>query len=126
MFVLGLVYFAYGFLGHFGDNKGLITAYIVVLRIIQGMASSTMQTTFYAVGTNDFPHRKALVVGGIEITTGIGCIIGPLLGACLIKPFGFAWSFRLIGVSITIMSLFFACVFPKSVKPIEEDNFTLL
>lgn len=91
------------------------------------MASSTMQTTYYAVGTNDFPHRKAFIVGGIEVFTGIGCIVGPLIGACLIKPFGFAWSFRIIGAVIVILSLFFMCLFPRSLKPDKkEDEFTLI
>lgn len=90
------------------------------------MASSTMQTTYYAVGTNEFPERKEFIVGGIEVCTGIGCIIGPLIGALLIKPFGFAWSFRLVGIIIVLFSLIFMYAFPKSntkQEEVELDNY---
>jgi hypothetical protein len=50
---------------------------------MHGIASSTIQTTAYAVGTNDFPKRKELIVGGVEAMTGVGNIAGPLLSSVL-------------------------------------------
>ena len=36
-------------------NPILITMYCIVLRILQGIASATMQTTCYAIGASDYP-----------------------------------------------------------------------
>jgi len=121
MLLLGIVYTSFGFLDSLKGNTSLTTAYIVMLRIFQGIASSTMQTTYYAMGTNDFPHRSKIIVGGIEVVTGLGCIIGPLIGAALIKPFGFTWSFIIVGLTIVTFSLFFFCLFPK--PTIQEDDY---
>ena len=66
------------------------------------------------VGTNEFPESKAIVIGGIEVFTGLGCIFGPLIGAVLIKNFGFASSFRIVGFIIVLFSLVFTVLFPKA------------
>ena len=81
MFFLGAANALYGFVDYF--PLWLAVCYCTFLRIISGMASSTVQTTCYAVGTNDFPDRKELVTGGVEVVTGLANIIGPLSAAPL-------------------------------------------
>jgi MFS family permease len=79
MLLLGLAYLLFAFIPYFEGNNLMVFIWACLCRIIHGIASSTMQVTAYAVGTNDFPHRRELVVGGIEVITGIGGIVGPLV-----------------------------------------------
>lgn len=80
--------------------------------------------TAYAVGTNDFPHRSSLIIGGIEVITGMGMVLGPLVAGTIKANFGFGFMFGGIGVSIIIISLVLLCFFPKvkSVQDKDEDN----
>jgi len=105
-----------------------IIVWTCLCRVMHGLASSTMQTTAYAVGTNDFPERKELIVGGIEAMTGVGNIVGPLLSSVLYEKFGFGLAFGSIGLTIVVVSLFFLCYFPRvssiSADETEADEFT--
>jgi MFS family permease len=61
----------------------LIVIYSLLLRALQGIASSTMQVSSYAVGTTAFPEKSSYIVGGIEAITGLGMILGPKVSTVL-------------------------------------------
>jgi len=83
MLLMGIAFTMFAFIPQMAGNNIIIVTWACLCRVLHGIASSTMQTTAYAVGTNDFPHRRELVVGGIQVITGIGGIVGPLIAAPL-------------------------------------------
>ena len=77
LFTYAAVFLGYSFIEKMSGNQTLIIAYAVILRLLQGIGSATIQTTQYAVGTSAFPEKKTLIVGGIECITSIGLALGP-------------------------------------------------
>ena len=59
-----------------------------------------MQTTCYAVGTWEHPDKTKLLYGGVEVMTGLGIILGPLMGTPIFTYLGFMMCFVLIGLSM--------------------------
>ena len=122
MFMLGFANTLYGLVDFM--PLSLTVWYCIVLRILSGMASSTVQTTCYAVGTNDFSDRKELVTGGVEVVTGLANIIGPLFAAPLYQYFGFAWCFVLCGTLFIVCSFVILVGFPTTDEMTDiDDNF---
>jgi MFS family permease len=70
---------------------------------------------------NEFPSRKELIVGGIEAFSGVGYLLGPVIGAPLLASFGFAWCFGISGGLIIILSFVFWCFFPEMTE-IKDEN----
>jgi len=58
-------------------------------------------------------------VGYIEAVTGIGLIIGPIIGSTLYHIGGFAFTFFAFGSMFVIFMLFVKKMFPKR---IDEDS----
>jgi len=76
------------------------------------MGSATIQSTCYAIATNEFPDQQAQVVGFVEAVTGIGLILGPIFGNSLYTMFGYDICFYIIGAFICMMSIVFKCFYP--------------
>ena len=56
MFLMGMVFALFGLLNDkVMVNTTIIVIYSIFLRILQGIASATIQTTCYAIGTNEYP-----------------------------------------------------------------------
>jgi MFS family permease len=113
MLLMGMAFTGFAVLPALDGYPIAVILWACLCRVMHGIASSTMQTTAYAVGTNDFPERKELIVGGIEAMTGVGNIAGPLLSSLLYEKFGFGLAFAAIGLGIVASSMFFLCYFPK-------------
>jgi MFS family permease len=115
MFLMGLCFALFAVIGTDAiANPILITLYCIVLRILQGIASATMQTTCYAIGASDYPKKMHFIVGGIEAVTGGGLILGPLLGSPLHDKYGFRMTFCIAGGSLIFLAAIFAVFFPRS------------
>jgi MFS family permease len=52
----------------------------------------------------------------VEGVTGIGLIIGPLLGGFLYAAVGFSTVFFILGSVVVLMSLVFLCAYPTDKK----------
>jgi hypothetical protein len=65
------------------------------------------------VGTNEFPEKKELIVGGIEAMTGLGLILGPEIGGFLLSTFAFSGCFFVTGGICCCLSVIFCLFFPQ-------------
>jgi len=82
-----------------------IIALSLLLRFVQGASSTFVQTTCYSIAANDFPEMKEAIVGWIEAFTGIGCIMGPVVGSILYSAFGFTMTFIVYGTFLIALSV---------------------
>lgn len=79
------------------------------------MASSSIQTTCYSIATNFYPEKKEALVGYIEAFTGIGLMIGPVLGSILYHFGGYRFTFYMFGGFFVVFSLLVKLIFPKGI-----------
>ena len=69
----------------------------------------------YSISTNFFPDNKEAMVGYIEAVTGIGLILGPLLGSLLYAIGGYRFIFFSFGSIFIIGSASVPLLFDKKV-----------
>ena len=84
-------------------------------RFLQGFSSSLIQTTMYSICTNFFPDDKDAMVGYIEAVTGVGLILGPLLGSGLYSIGGYIFIFYSFGSIFLLFSFFVRAIFGEEV-----------
>ena len=56
-----------------------------------------MQTTCFTIATNDFPKKSERLIGFLEAMTGMGMILGPIIGSILYTFMGFKHTFFVYG-----------------------------
>lgn len=78
----------------------------------------------YSICTNFFPDDKDAMVGYIEAVTGVGLIMGPLVGSGLYALGGYNFIFFSFGGLFIFMSFFIRCIFGSDVdgKPPNPDD----
>ena len=117
--LMGVSFIAYGLIDYIEDN----TIYIClsfIIRLLQGFSSSSIQTTCYSICTNFYPDKKEALVGYIEAVTGIGMIMGPIIGSILYSMGGFSFTFYVFGSIFLVTSFYIYKIFPKTVDGVEN------
>lgn len=76
----------------------------------------------YSISTNFYPENKESMVGYIEAVTGVGLIMGPLIGSFLFAIGGYKFIFYSFGFLFLISSCFVKAIFPASVDRINGDS----
>jgi MFS family permease len=66
------------------------------------------------MATNDYPERTEEIVSWVEATTGIGLIVGPILGSALYSMFGFSKTFEYYGSFLILLGILVEFNFPDS------------
>ena len=69
----------------------------------------------YSISTNFFPDHKDAMVGYIEAVTGVGLIMGPLLGSFLYALGGYQFIFWVFGGIFIVFSFFIKCIFNSEI-----------
>ena len=55
----------------------------LLFRVVQGFASVGIQVTNYSIAATFYSERKEVVIGMLEGATGVGMMLGPLIGTGL-------------------------------------------
>ena len=76
----------------------------------------------YSISTNFYPENKETMIGYIEAVTGIGFILGPLLGSFLFYIGGYRFIFFSVGTLFIFMSQFVKCIFTPNIDSKKEQN----
>jgi MFS family permease len=69
----------------------------------------------YSISTNFFPDHKEAMVGYIEAATGIGLILGPLIGSTLFSIGGYHFIYYFFGSIFVVCSFFIKSIFSPDI-----------
>ena len=58
-------------------------AFSIFFRLVQGVASVGIQVTNYSIAAAFYSDKKEIVIGMLEGATGVGMMLGPLIGTGL-------------------------------------------
>eukprot|EP00344_Euplotes_crassus_P000817 CAMPEP_0196999676 /NCGR_PEP_ID=MMETSP1380-20130617/4797_1 /TAXON_ID=5936 /ORGANISM="Euplotes crassus, Strain CT5" /LENGTH=223 /DNA_ID=CAMNT_0042416673 /DNA_START=173 /DNA_END=844 /DNA_ORIENTATION=- len=106
------------------ENSTLVVLMLLVSRSLQGFASSMIQTTCYAIISACYDEDKQKYLGYFEGAQGLGCMIGPAIGAILYSFCGFSGTFYFLGGSLVLMCPLLYFQIPNTINKndnLEED-----
>lgn len=76
-----------------------------ILRVVLAIACSMYLTACYSIMTFVWSERRTQAVGLLEMTTGVGMIIGPMVGSALYNVGGFALPFQCLAAFMFVGSI---------------------
>ena len=114
LLLMGTSFIAFGMLTEI-ENKSVFITLVLLNRFLQGFSSSMVQTTMYSISTNFFPNHKDAMIGYIEAVTGVGLIIGPLVGSALYSIGGYRFAFCVYGAIFFFCSTLIKSVFSDAI-----------
>jgi MFS family permease len=76
----------------------------------------------YSVSTNFFPDHKEAMVGYIEAATGIGLILGPLIGSSLYSIGGYHFIYNFFGSSFIVFSFMIKVIFSEEIDKLNAAS----
>lgn len=120
---MGTSFVVFGLISNL-ENQNVYIVLALVNRFLQGFSSTLIQTTMYSICTNFFPDNKDAMVGYIEAVTGVGLILGPLIGSGLYSIGGYQFIFFSFGSFFIVFSAFIRCIFDEKIdnQNFEDDN----
>ncbi|KAM9355532.1 MFS-type transporter SLC18B1 isoform 2-T3 [Pholidichthys leucotaenia] len=94
-----------------------------IVRSIDAVGFAAAMTSTFAMTAKIFPNNVATVLGGLEIFTGLGLIVGPPVGGWFYQSFGYEVPFLLLGCLLLIMVPFNMYVLPSIEADPSKDSF---
>ena len=111
---MGLSMISFGFI-NYSPSTLILTIVWLLIRILQGISSSTILTTWYSIVAITYPEEQTKYLGFLEASSGAGMLFGPPFGSVLYNFLGFELTFYIIGGVFILLSPLLWIVIPNSV-----------
>uniref|UniRef100_A0A673U8Q7 Solute carrier family 18 member B1 n=1 Tax=Suricata suricatta TaxID=37032 RepID=A0A673U8Q7_SURSU len=125
MFVSGGVTVLFGVLDQVPEGPMFI-AMCFLVRIADAVSFAAAITASFSILAKAFPHNVAMVLGSLELFSGLGLVLGPPLGGFLYQSFGYEMPFILLGCIVLLMVPLNMYILPNYGKTAFISHFTNL
>ena len=116
--ITGLMCVAFGFLNRFNDGK-IFIAFSFVIRVLEAFGNSAFLSSSFTLVAQMFPHTVSTVFGLVEMSFGVGMILGPTVGGALFQLGGFTLPFAVLGAILLVQ----AAISSKTL-PVLKDRYS--
>jgi len=115
--VTGLMCVAFGFLNQIEDCKTFIGLSFVI-RVFEACGNSAFLSSSFTLVAQMFPTTVSTVFGVVEMSFGVGMIIGPTVGGALFHLGGFTLPFGVLGGILLIQ----AAISSQTLPSLKENS----
>ncbi|XP_028406119.1 MFS-type transporter SLC18B1-like isoform X2 [Dendronephthya gigantea] len=112
IFIIGVSEFLFGFLDKM-PNRTLFITFSFVIRVFDGVGGAWAMTAAVAYLAQCFPDNVGSVMGSLELFSGLGLTLGPLIGGVLYEYGGFGTPFFVLAGLILLTLPVCICILPK-------------
>lgn len=108
------------------SNFGMALFLSFASRMIGGLSSAMLTISSYSILTSDYPDEIAKMIALMEIVSGIGYIMGPLIGSVMYFIGGFSTSCIILSIIILLyIPLLYICVGPSRPYILSNDHISM-
>ncbi|XP_076408741.1 MFS-type transporter SLC18B1 isoform X2 [Peromyscus maniculatus bairdii] len=122
MFISGGVTILFGVLDQLPDGPIFIVM-CFLMRLVDAIGFGAAITASSSILAKAFPNNVATVLGGLEVFSGLGLLVGPPLGGFLYQSFGYEVPFILLGCIVLLMIPLNLCILPSYESDPSEHSF---
>nr|XP_042118139.1 MFS-type transporter SLC18B1 isoform X4 [Peromyscus maniculatus bairdii] len=94
-----------------------------LMRLVDAIGFGAAITASSSILAKAFPNNVATVLGGLEVFSGLGLLVGPPLGGFLYQSFGYEVPFILLGCIVLLMIPLNLCILPSYESDPGEHSF---
>ncbi|XP_076325881.1 MFS-type transporter SLC18B1-like isoform X6 [Tachypleus tridentatus] len=101
------------------------TTFIVLafaVRIVEAFGSASMFTVAYSIVGNEFTNRRATALATMDMSFGVGIIIGPSIGGVLYEVGGYMLPFFVLGGILLFQGFIMMFLLPESECIVENTK----
>ncbi|XP_033859860.2 MFS-type transporter SLC18B1-like isoform X1 [Acipenser ruthenus] len=122
LFVSGVCTVIFGLLDKLPDGP-LFIVLCFIIRSIDAVGFAAAMTSSFAIIAKVFPNNIATVLGSLEVFTGLGLVLGPVIGGFLYQSYGYEIPFIAQGCVLLLMVPLNMCVLPSQDATPSKDSF---
>lgn len=122
MFISGGVTIIFGVMDQLPDGP-IFIAMSFLVRVIDAIGFGAAITASSSILTKAFPNSVATVLGGLEVFSGLGLVVGPPLGGFLYQSFGYEVPFISLGCVVLLMIPLNMYILPSYESEPSEHSF---
>ena len=104
-------------------NASVFTAYVILMRAIQGFGESLQNTACFSVINLIFSEERIEKLAQTEAAFGLGMMIGPSIGSFVFGAVGYEYTFYFFALQILLSMAQNACALPESLNFDGEIDF---
>jgi MFS family permease len=94
----------------------------VAFRILQGIASASIQICGYSFATNELALEKEKYIGFVEMALGLGDMFGPAMAGLFYEFLGFSGTFAFFGGMIALGTILSILWIPEGLNSITSKD----
>ena len=92
------------------EAESFVIVVACLLRFGQGSAYGAVNTVVFSFAAQAYPDEVEKLISILEGATGIGFILGPVLGSYIYNAIGFSLTYFFVGLSLIIIALLTYCL----------------
>ena len=119
--VLSLATVSFAMASFCETDEGFYTVSIVA-RAFQGAADAIILVTVPSIIAIEWPDRNETYQSYAGAAMGLGLMLGPVIASGFQQYFDFFWTMIFFAIIVTIFGLIVACLIPKRIDEIAEDQ----
>lgn len=119
--ITGFMCVAFGFLNRVNDGKSFI-ALSFVIRILEACGNSAFLSSSFTLVAQMFPNTVSTVFGVVEMSFGVGMILGPTVGRALYQLGGFTTPFGVLGGILLVQAAISTRTLPRLKNSSSSDT----
>ena len=83
-----------------------------------GIASAILNTSSYSFASLIYPDKEKMesAISMLEATSGIGLILGPIIGSSIYTAVGFKWTFVILGAILLPLAFTINCCLLRTLR----------
>ena len=94
----------------------------LIARFIQGIGNAMVQTACYAIITFVYADNREQYLGYAEAVTGVGLMLGPVIGGPLYDLLGYFYSFACFGLMLLVSLIIASVITPSALNQSTEEQ----
>jgi len=118
--LMGISNFFFGIIEDMNGEAAIVSV-AIALRLVQGVAGALLNVSCYSLASMWWPNDVEMALSLLEACSGIGMILGPIVGSAIYTGLGFKFSFYLLGASLVPIAFATYCFFLRRIKRADSD-----
>ena len=117
----GIMCVSFGLLNRVSQLNTFISLSFVI-RIVEAVGNSFFLSSSFTLVASQFPNSVSTMFGVVEMSFGVGMILGPTVGGALYQLGGFTLPFTVLGSVLVVQAVLSSFTLPPMKEREEEEE----